>query len=71
MMMGTLAITGVGIYHLGAGFAGFWSPSWAGSEVGRLVGWLVGWLSCASAPQPREASRKIVITPLRMGAPKS
>jgi len=25
MMAGTLAITGVGIYHLGAGFAGFWS----------------------------------------------
>ena len=25
MMFGTLAITGVGIYHLGAGFAGFWS----------------------------------------------
>ena len=25
MMFGTLAITGVGVYHLGAGFAGFWS----------------------------------------------
>ncbi|ANU08090.1 NADH-quinone oxidoreductase subunit L [Paraurantiacibacter namhicola] len=25
MLVGTLAITGVGIYHLGAGFAGFWS----------------------------------------------
>jgi NADH-quinone oxidoreductase subunit L len=25
MMMGTLAITGLGVYHLGAGFAGFWS----------------------------------------------
>ncbi len=25
MMAGTLAITGVGVYHLGAGFAGFWS----------------------------------------------
>ena len=25
MMMGTLAITGVGIYRFGAGFAGFWS----------------------------------------------
>ncbi len=25
MLIGTLAITGVGIYHLGAGFAGFWS----------------------------------------------
>ncbi|MEM1195126.1 MAG: NADH-quinone oxidoreductase subunit L [Pseudomonadota bacterium] len=25
MMFGTLAITGLGVYHLGAGFAGFWS----------------------------------------------
>lgn len=25
MLAGTLAITGLGIYHLGAGFAGFWS----------------------------------------------
>ncbi len=25
MMAGTLAITGVGVYHLGLGFAGFWS----------------------------------------------
>jgi NADH-quinone oxidoreductase subunit L len=25
MMLGTLAITGLGVYHLGAGFAGFWS----------------------------------------------
>ncbi len=25
MMAGTLAITGLGVYHLGAGFAGFWS----------------------------------------------
>ncbi|MEL1250178.1 NADH-quinone oxidoreductase subunit L [Aurantiacibacter gilvus] len=25
MLFGTLAITGVGVYHLGAGFAGFWS----------------------------------------------
>ncbi|MCK0099481.1 NADH-quinone oxidoreductase subunit L [Qipengyuania sp. S6317L1] len=25
MLLGTLAITGLGVYHLGAGFAGFWS----------------------------------------------
>jgi len=25
MMAGTLAITGIGVYHLGVGFAGFWS----------------------------------------------
>jgi NADH-quinone oxidoreductase subunit L len=47
MMMGTLAITGVGLYHLGTGFAGFWSKdaileaAWAsGSQTGLTAFWL-------------------------------
>jgi NADH-quinone oxidoreductase subunit L len=47
MLAGTLAITGVGIYHLGAGFAGFWSKdaileaAWAsGSQAGNTAFWL-------------------------------
>jgi len=47
MMAGTLAITGVGLYHLGAGFAGFWSKdaiievAYArGTELGRFAFWM-------------------------------
>ena len=47
MMMGTLAITGVGIYHLGAGFAGFWSKDailevayGRGTELGNYAFWM-------------------------------
>jgi NADH-quinone oxidoreductase subunit L len=47
MMMGTLAITGVGIYHLGAGFAGFWSKDaiievayGRGTELGQFAFWM-------------------------------
>ncbi len=47
MMAGTLAITGVGIYHLGAGFAGFWSKdailevAYArGTELGNFAFWM-------------------------------
>ncbi len=47
MMIGTLAITGVGIYHLGAGFAGFWSKDAilevayaADGEFSNLAFWL-------------------------------
>ena len=47
MLMGTLAITGVGIYHLGAGFAGFWSKdaiievAYArGTEIGNFAFWM-------------------------------
>ncbi|HBR83984.1 MAG TPA: NADH-quinone oxidoreductase subunit L [Erythrobacter sp.] len=47
MMMGTLAITGVGIYHLGAGFAGFWSKDailevayGRGTELGNFAFWM-------------------------------
>ncbi|MFN3818660.1 NADH-quinone oxidoreductase subunit L [Blastomonas sp.] len=47
MLAGTLAITGVGVYHLGAGFAGFWSKdaileaAWAsGSQAGNTAFWL-------------------------------
>ena len=47
MMFGTLAITGVGIYHLGAGFAGFWSKDAilevayaAAGEYSTLAFWL-------------------------------
>ncbi len=46
MMAGTLAITGVGIYHLGAGFAGFWSKDailevayGRGTELGNFAFW--------------------------------
>ena len=47
MMAGTLAITGVGIYHLGMGFAGFWSKDaiievayGRGTELGRFAFWM-------------------------------
>ena len=47
MMAGTLAITGVGIYWLGAGFAGFHSKDAileaafaSGTEMGRTAFWL-------------------------------
>ena len=47
MMAGTLAITGVGIYHLGAGFAGFWSKDailevayGRGTELGNFAFWM-------------------------------
>ena len=47
MMAGTLAITGVGIYHLGAGFAGFWSKDailevayGRGTELGSFAFWM-------------------------------
>ncbi|WP_336986393.1 NADH-quinone oxidoreductase subunit L [Altererythrobacter aquiaggeris] len=47
MMFGTLAITGVGVYHLGAGFAGFWSKdaiievAYArGTELGTFAFWM-------------------------------
>ena len=47
MLAGTLAITGVGVYHLGVGFAGFWSKdaileaAWAsGSQAGLAAFWL-------------------------------
>ncbi|MXO90340.1 NADH-quinone oxidoreductase subunit L [Pontixanthobacter aquaemixtae] len=47
MMFGTLAITGVGIYHLGAGFAGFWSKDAIlevafarGTELGTFAFWM-------------------------------
>ncbi|WP_421991532.1 NADH-quinone oxidoreductase subunit L [Qipengyuania sp.] len=47
MMAGTLAITGVGIYHLGAGFAGFWSKDaiievayGRGTELGQFAFWM-------------------------------
>ncbi len=47
MMAGTLAITGLGVYHLGVGFAGFWSKdailevAWAsGTPVGVTSFWL-------------------------------
>ncbi|AKQ42210.1 NADH: ubiquinone oxidoreductase subunit L [Aurantiacibacter atlanticus] len=47
MLIGTLAITGVGIYHVGAGFAGFWSKDAilevayaAGGEYSNMAFWL-------------------------------
>lgn len=47
MMAGTLAITGVGVYHLGVGFAGFFSKDAiievayaSGTEVGRFAFWI-------------------------------
>ncbi len=47
MMAGTLAITGVGVYHLGLGFAGFFSKDAiievayaSGTEVGRFAFWV-------------------------------
>ncbi|MEX0342891.1 MAG: NADH-quinone oxidoreductase subunit L [Erythrobacter sp.] len=47
MMAGTLAITGVGVYHLGAGFAGFWSKDailevayGRGTELGNFAFWM-------------------------------
>jgi len=47
MMMGTLAITGLGVYHLGAGFAGFWSKDAilevayaSGTASGNAAFWL-------------------------------
>ncbi|MXO50443.1 NADH-quinone oxidoreductase subunit L [Erythrobacter gaetbuli] len=47
MMMGTLAITGLGIYHLGVGFAGFWSKDAIievafarGTELGNFAFWM-------------------------------
>ncbi|QYJ06148.1 NADH-quinone oxidoreductase subunit L [Qipengyuania flava] len=47
MMMGTLAITGVGVYHLGVGFAGFWSKDAIievafarGTELGNFAFWM-------------------------------
>ncbi|GAA4643704.1 NADH-quinone oxidoreductase subunit L [Pontixanthobacter gangjinensis] len=47
MMFGTLAITGVGVYHLGVGFAGFWSKDAIlevafarGTELGIFAFWM-------------------------------
>ena len=47
MLAGTLAITGVGVYHLGVGFAGFWSKdailevAYArGTELGQFAFWM-------------------------------
>tara|TARA_B100000953_G_scaffold293466_1_gene282031 strand:- start:2871 stop:4934 length:2064 start_codon:yes stop_codon:yes gene_type:complete len=47
MLFGTLAITGVGIYHLGAGFAGFWSKDailevayGRGTDLGNFAFWM-------------------------------
>ncbi|MDG6078242.1 NADH-quinone oxidoreductase subunit L [Erythrobacter litoralis] len=47
MLFGTLAITGVGIYHLGVGFAGFWSKDAIievafarGTELGTFAFWM-------------------------------
>ncbi len=47
MLFGTLAITGVGIYHLSAGFAGFWSKDAIlevafarGTELGTFAFWM-------------------------------
>ncbi|MEN7537087.1 NADH-quinone oxidoreductase subunit L [Aurantiacibacter flavus] len=47
MMAGTLAITGLGVYHLGAGFAGFWSKDAileaayaSGTSAGNAAFWL-------------------------------
>ena len=47
MMAGTLAITGLGVYHLGVGFAGFWSKDAVlevafarGTEISRMSFWL-------------------------------
>ncbi len=47
MMMGTLAITGVGVYDLGVGFAGFWSKDAIievafarGTELGMFAFWM-------------------------------
>ncbi len=47
MLAGTLAITGVGVYHLGVGFAGFWSKDAIievafarGTELGMFAFWM-------------------------------
>ncbi len=47
MLFGTLAITGVGVYHLGVGFAGFWSKDAIlevafarGTELGTFAFWM-------------------------------
>ena len=47
MLAGTLAITGVGLYHLGLGFAGFWSKDAIievafarGTELGMFAFWM-------------------------------
>lgn len=47
MMFGTLAITGVGVYHLGVGFAGFWSKDAIlevafarGTDLGMFAFWM-------------------------------
>ncbi len=47
MMAGTLAITGLGVYHLGVGFAGFWSKDAVlevafarGTEISVTAFWL-------------------------------
>ncbi|MFN3863075.1 MAG: NADH-quinone oxidoreductase subunit L [Erythrobacter sp.] len=52
MLAGTLAITGLGVYHLGAGFAGFWSKD-AILEVafarGNAVGQAAFWAGAGAA----------------------
>ncbi|MEL7219653.1 MAG: NADH-quinone oxidoreductase subunit L, partial [Pseudomonadota bacterium] len=47
MLIGTLAITGLGVYHLGVGFAGFWSKDAIlevafarGTEISVMSFWL-------------------------------
>ncbi len=47
MLFGTLAITGVGVYHLGVGFAGFWSKDAIievafarGTEMANFAFWM-------------------------------
>ncbi|MEL7190572.1 MAG: NADH-quinone oxidoreductase subunit L [Pseudomonadota bacterium] len=52
MLLGTLAITGLGVYHLGVGFAGFWSKD-AILEVafarGTGTGTMAFWLGVTAA----------------------
>ena len=52
MLMGTLAITGLGVYHLGLGFAGFWSKD-AIIEVafarGTSAGTFAFWMGVVAA----------------------
>ncbi|RIV89476.1 NADH-quinone oxidoreductase subunit L [Aurantiacibacter xanthus] len=52
MLAGTLAITGLGVYHLGAGFAGFWSKDAileAAYASGTSAGNAAFWLGTAAA----------------------
>ncbi len=48
MLLGTLAITGLGVYHLGVGFAGFWSKdailevAWAAGTTTSVTAFWLG-----------------------------